>query len=123
LATQGVPTKVEAAHAIVQNTGVIINGETVITAQVDLDGGHERIDYCGIEALGQPAAKANRRLVLGKYFWFELDVPLRDSDGRLLAYASVEHLMVNVEFVHQGYAHVSPREVCPRVPALAAAGG
>jgi nucleotide-binding universal stress UspA family protein len=53
---------------------------------VDLDGGHERVAYLGIEALGQPLTEANRHLVQGQRVWVELDAPLRDGDGRLPAY-------------------------------------
>jgi micrococcal nuclease len=83
------------------------------TIQVDLDGGHERVGYLGIEALGPPATEANRHLVQGQRVWLELDVPLRDGEGRLLAYVYVGDLMVNAELVRQGYAQVEtfPRHV------------
>jgi micrococcal nuclease len=76
------------------------------TIQVDLDGGHEQVAYRGIEALGQSATEANRHLVQGQRVWLELDVPLRDGDGRLLAYVYVGDLMVNAELVRLGYAQV-----------------
>jgi micrococcal nuclease len=82
----------------------VVNGTTI---QVALDGGQERIAYLGIEALGQPATEANRRLVQGQRIWLELDVPLRDSEGRLLAYVYMGDLMVNAELVRQGYAQVA----------------
>jgi micrococcal nuclease len=82
----------------------VVNGTTI---QVALDGGQERIAYLGIEALGQPATEANRRLVQGQRTWLELDVPLRDSEGRLLAYVYMGDLMVNAELVRQGYAQVA----------------
>jgi len=42
-----------------------------------------------------------------------LDAPLRDGEGRLLAYVYVGDLMVNAELVRQGYAQVEtfPRHV------------
>jgi micrococcal nuclease len=36
-----------------------------------------------------------------------LDVPLRDDEGRLLAYVYVGDLMVNAELVHLGSAQVT----------------
>jgi micrococcal nuclease len=82
----------------------VVDGTTI---QVDLDGGHERVCYVGIKALGGPATEANRRLVQGTRVWLELDVPLRDDDGCLLAYVSVGDLMANAELVRQGYAQVA----------------
>jgi micrococcal nuclease len=81
----------------------VVDGTTI---QVDLDGGHERVGYVGIEALGQPTTEANRHLVQGQRVWLELDVPLRDGDGRLLAYVYVGDLMVNAELVRLGYTQV-----------------
>jgi micrococcal nuclease len=82
----------------------VVDGTTI---QVDIKGGHERIRYLGIEPLGHPATEANRHLVQSKHVWLELDVPLRDRDGRLLAYVYVGDLMVNAELVRQGYAQVA----------------
>jgi len=82
----------------------VVDGTTI---QVDFDGGHERVVYLGIEALGQPSIEANRRLVQGRHVWLELDTPLRDSDGRLLAYVYVGDLMVNAELVRLGYAQAA----------------
>lgn len=82
----------------------VVDGTTI---QVDIEGGHEHVRYLGIEPLGHPATEANRHLVQGKHVWLELDVPLRDSDGRLLAYVYVGDLMVNAELVRQGYAQVN----------------
>ena len=82
----------------------VVDGTTI---QVDIESGHERIHYLGIEPLGHPATEANRHLVQGKHVWLELDVPLRDSDGRLLAYVYGGDLMVNAELVRQGYAQVA----------------
>jgi micrococcal nuclease len=82
----------------------VVDGTTI---QVDIESGHERIRYLGIEPLGHPATEANRHLVQSKHVWLELDVPLRDRDGRLLAYVYVGDLMVNAEFVRQGYAQVT----------------
>jgi hypothetical protein len=67
----------------------------------------KHIRYLGIEPLGHPATGANRHLVQGKHVWLELDVPLRDRDGRLLAYVYVGDLMVNAELVRQDYAQVT----------------
>jgi hypothetical protein len=64
----------------------VVNGTLI---QVALDGGHERVAYLGIEALGPPATEANRHLVQGQRVWLELDAPLRDGDGHLLAYVCV----------------------------------
>ena len=82
----------------------VIDGTTI---QVDLNGGHERVGYLAIEALGQPATEANLHLVQGQRVWLELDAPLRDGDGHLLAYVYVSDLMVNAELVRQGYAQVA----------------
>ena len=82
----------------------VVDGTTL---QVALDEGHERVAYLGIEALGQPTTEANRHLVQGQHIWLELDVPLRDGEGRLLAYVYVGDLMVNAELVRQGYAQVA----------------
>jgi micrococcal nuclease len=82
----------------------VVDGTTI---QVDIEGGHERIRYLGIEPLGHPTTEANRHLVQSKRVWLELDVPLRDRDGRLLAYVYVGDLMVNAELVRQGYAQVT----------------
>jgi micrococcal nuclease len=82
----------------------VVDGTTI---QVDLDGGHEHVGYLGIEALGPPAIGVNRHLVQGQRVWLELDAPLRDGDGRLLAYVYVGDLMVNAELVRLGYAQVA----------------
>jgi micrococcal nuclease len=82
----------------------VVDGTTI---QVDIEGGHERVGYLGIESLGPLATEANRRLVQGRHVWLELDVPLRAGDGRLLAYVYVGDLMVNAELVRQGYAQAS----------------
>jgi micrococcal nuclease len=83
----------------------VVDGTTI---QVDIEGGHERVGYLGIEPIGSQATEANRRLVQGEHVWLELDMPLRAGDGRLLAYVYVGGLMVNAELVRQGYARVSP---------------
>ena len=82
----------------------VVDGTTI---RVDIKGGHEQVRYLGIEPLGHAATEANRHLVQGKHVWLELDVPLRDSDGRLLAYVYVGDRMVNAELVGQGYAQVN----------------
>jgi micrococcal nuclease len=82
----------------------VVDGTTI---QVDIEGGHEPVRYLGIEPLGPPATEVNRHLVQGQHVWLELDVPLRDRDGHLLAYAYVGDLMVNAELVRQGYAQVT----------------
>jgi micrococcal nuclease len=81
-----------------------VNGTTI---QVALDGGHERVGYRGLQALGPPATEANRHLVQGQHVWLEQDMPLRDGEGRLLAYVSVGDTMLNAELVRQGYAQVA----------------
>jgi micrococcal nuclease len=83
----------------------VVDGTTI---QVDLGGGHEPIRYLGIEPLGPPTTEVNRHLVHGQHVWLELDVPLRDRDGHLLAYVYVGGLMVNAELVRQGYVRVNP---------------
>jgi micrococcal nuclease len=83
----------------------VVDGTTI---RVDLRGGHEPIRYLAIEPLGPPATEVNRHLVQGQHVRLELDVPLRDRDGHLLAYVYVGGLMVNAELVRQGYAHVNP---------------
>ena len=95
LANQGVPTRIDAAHAISHNKVMI------------LDGGHERVAYLGIAALGPLATEANRRLVQGQRVWLELDAPLRDGEGRLLAYVYGGDLMVNAELVRLGHAQMA----------------
>jgi micrococcal nuclease len=82
----------------------VVDGTTI---QVDLGGGHEPIRYLGIEPLGPQATEVNRHLVQGQHVRLELDVPLRDGDGHLLAYVYVGGLMVNAELVRQGYAQVT----------------
>jgi micrococcal nuclease len=82
----------------------VVDGTTI---QVALDGGHERVGYLGIAALGPSATEANRRLVQGQHVWLELDVPLRDGEGCLLAYVYVGDLMVNAELVRLGDAQVT----------------
>jgi micrococcal nuclease len=82
----------------------VVDGTTI---QVDLDGGHERVGYLGIAALGPPTTEANCHLVQDQRVWLELDLPLRDGDGRLLAYVYVGDLMVNAELVRLGYAQVA----------------
>jgi micrococcal nuclease len=83
----------------------VIDGTTI---QVDLRGGHEVIRYLGIAPLGPPATAVNRQLVQGQQVGLELDVPLRDGEGHLLAYVSVGGLLVNAELVRQGYARLNP---------------
>jgi micrococcal nuclease len=82
----------------------VVDGTTI---QVDIKGGHEQVRYLGIESLGHPATEANRHLVQDTHVRLELDVPLRDRDGRLLAYVYVGDLMVNAELVRQGYAQAT----------------
>ena len=83
----------------------VIDGTTI---QVDLRGGHEPIRYLGIAPLGPQATAVNRQLVQGQQVGVELDTPLRDGDGHLLAYVYVGGLLVNAELVRQGYARVNP---------------
>jgi len=83
----------------------VVDGTTILVA---LGGGHEPVRYLGIEPLDPPATEVNRHLVQGQHVRLELDVPLRDLDGHLLAYVYVGGLMVNAELVRQGYAHVNP---------------
>jgi micrococcal nuclease len=86
----------------------VLGGVDGTTIQVDLGGGHEPIRYLGIEPLGPQATEVNRHLVQGQHVWLELEVPLRDRDGHLLAYVYVGGLMVNAELVRRGYARVNP---------------
>jgi micrococcal nuclease len=51
--------------------------------------------------------KPTGTLVQGQRVWLELDVPLRDGEGRLLAYVYVGDFMVNAELVRLGYAQVA----------------
>jgi micrococcal nuclease len=81
----------------------VVDGTTI---QVDLDGGQERVAYLGIVPLGPSATDANRQLVQGQRVWLELDTPLRDGEGRLLAYVYVGDRMVNTELVRLGDAQV-----------------
>ena len=83
----------------------VVDGTTI---QVDMRGGHEPIRYRGIAPLGPQATAVNRQLVQGHHVSLELDVPLRDGEGHLLAYVYVGNRMVNAELVRQGYAHVTP---------------
>ena len=82
----------------------VVDGTTI---QVALDGGQEHVAYLGIAALGPPATEANRRLVQGQRVWLELDAPLRDGEGRLLAYVYGGDLMVNAELVRLGHAQMA----------------
>jgi len=61
----------------------------------------------GVEAYGQEAKEANRRLVAGKTVRLEFDVDPRDRHGRLLAYVYLEDgTFVNAWLVEQGFAQV-----------------
>jgi micrococcal nuclease len=55
----------------------------------------------GVEAFGQEAAEANRKLLEGQTVRLELDVQERDKYSRLLAYVYVGDMMVNAELVAQ----------------------
>lgn len=56
------------------------------------------------EPYGQAATEANRHLVSGKRVTLEYDMQHYDKYGRLLAYVSVDDVMVNKELVEQGFA-------------------
>src|SRR5262245_20827900 len=77
------------------------------TIRVDIEGGREQVRSLGMEPVGHPATQADLHLVQDKHVWLELDVPLRDIDGRRRAYVYVGDLMVNDEPVRQGYAQVN----------------
>ena len=57
-----------------------------------------------LEAFGNEAWQANRRLVAGKEVRLERDVSETDKYGRLLRYVWVDDILVNAELVRQGLA-------------------
>jgi len=95
----------------------IIDGDSIEVCC--LNGRSEKVRYIGVntpethhptkgvEAFGQEAKQANRKLVDGKTVRLEFDVQQRDRHGRLLAYVYLEDgTFVNARLVEQGYAQV-----------------
>jgi micrococcal nuclease len=86
----------------------IIDGDTIV-----LTGGRN-VRYIGINTpeKGEPyyeeATEANRSLVEGKNVRLELDEEEKDLYGRMLAYAYVGDIFVNVKLVRDGYARAYP---------------
>ena len=83
-----------------------VDGDTCI-----LDNG-ERVRYYGINApeKGDPQCnegiQANNNLVTGKKVRLEPQDPLRDEDGRLLAYVFIDGIFVNEKLLRLGCAHI-----------------
>ena len=87
----------------------VIDGDTIT-----IEGGY-RVRYIGIdtpeiypglEAYGQKAWQANRKLVGNKPVRLERDISETDKYGRLLRYVYVDGIFVNAELVRQGLAQV-----------------
>jgi micrococcal nuclease len=88
----------------------VIDGDTIVIE------GDQRVRYIGIdtpevypklEAFGEEARQANRRLVEGKLVRLERDVSNTDRYGRLLRHVFVDGgTFVSAELVRQGLAEV-----------------
>ena len=85
----------------------VIDGDTIT-----IEGGY-RVRYIGIdtpeiypglEAYGQEAWQANRRLVGDKRVRLERDISETDKYGRLLRYVYIDDILVNAELVRLGLA-------------------
>jgi micrococcal nuclease len=91
----------------------VIDGDTV---EVTLDGRTEDVRYIGVdtpesvapgepvECFGRRAGEFNRELVEGERVALTFDDELRDRYGRLLAYVTLEDVLVNAELVRRGLA-------------------
>ena len=93
-------------------TGVI-DGDTIV-----IEGGHH-IRYIGIdtpereEPFYEEAREYNQELVENRTVRLEKDVTDRDRFDRLLRYAYVGDVFVNLELVRQGFAVVYPKGQFP----------
>lgn len=97
----------------------VVDGDTLV---IDRGHGNERLRYIGmdapesvkpgspVESMGREASAANAALVEGREIVLERDVSETDQYDRLLRYAWLREgdawLMVNLELVGRGYAHV-----------------
>ena len=94
----------------------VIDGDTIV---VELDGGHYRVRYIGIDTpethhptdgadyLGFEATEANRSFVPeGSRVLLQRDISETDIYGRLLRYVFVEDVLINAELVGMGLARV-----------------
>ena len=93
------------------NTILLENGSVVRYLGVSAPHLH-RIKVEG-DFFARETVRENKSLVLLKKVRLEFDVEKKDSEGRLLAYVSVEGLFVNGELIRPGYARaaVSPPNV------------
>ena len=94
----------------------VVDGDTLF---VELGGRLEVVRYLGVNTprIEHPlygpgqyallAREANRRMVEGKWVHLMFEGPVRDRDGRLLAYVWAEDLFVNAALVHRGYAETA----------------
>jgi len=88
----------------------VIDGDTI-----EIETG-ERVRYLGIDTpetvdprkpvqcFGLEASEKNKELVEGKMVRLEKDITDKDKYGRLLRYAYVNNIFVNLELVKQGFA-------------------
>ncbi|MEE9284381.1 MAG: thermonuclease family protein [Dehalococcoidia bacterium] len=85
----------------------VVDGDTIVLAT------GQRVRYIGIDApevgrdsepLGEAAARANRRLVEGRYVRLVQGVQDRDRFGRLLRYVFADGILVEAELVREGLA-------------------
>jgi micrococcal nuclease len=94
----------------------VVDGDTIV---VELDGGHYRVRYIGIDTpethhpddgadhLGFEATEANRSFVPeGSRVVLQRDISETDIYGRLLRYVFVDDVLVNAELVRMGLARV-----------------
>lgn len=95
----------------------VIDGDTIVVRMPN--GTEEHVRYIGVDTpetvhpekpvewLGREATEANRRLLARGPLLLERDVQERDQYGRLLVYAWVGEVSVNIELVRTGFAYVS----------------
>ncbi len=94
----------------------VIDGDTIVA---ELDGGHYRVRYIGIDTpethhpddgadyFGFEATEANRAFVPeGSRVVLQRDISETDIYGRLLRYVFVDDMLVNAELVRLGLARV-----------------
>ena len=58
------------------------------------------------EPMAREATEFNRRLVEGRRVQLSYDVQTRDRFGRLLAYVTIDGVMVNEELLREGFAQL-----------------
>lgn len=110
---QSVPTETTQRATVEEKFLVnrVIDGDTI-----ELLGG-EKVRYIGIDTpetvdprkpvqcFGIEASNRNKQLVEGKNVRLEKDVSETDKYGRLLRYAYVDGIFVNLVLVQEGFAH------------------